>query len=34
MKITTLEYIRTYIMMVVIYCYLDRENDEDLKLYV
>ena len=34
MKITTLGYIRPYIMMVVIYCYLERESDKVLKLYV
>ena len=34
MKITTLRYIGPYVMMVVIYCYLERENDKDLKLWV
>lgn len=34
MKITTLGYIRPYIMMVVNHCYLERENDKDLKLDV
>ena len=34
LNIVILKYVRLYIVMVVIYCYLEKDKDKDLKFHM